>query len=185
MGAARGTGDGHRSLTVGRARHDGGVDHDDRPLDTAEMRRVLGQFASGVVIVTGDDAGTPVGFACQSFASVSLDPPLVLFCPARTSQSWPRISTSGSFAVNVLAADQQEVSARFAQRGADKFAGLAWHPSPWGPVIDDVLASVLCTIEAAHPAGDHEIVVGRVQELRTAREHGPLVFFRGAYGVDA
>lgn len=151
--------------------------------DAAELRRVLGMFASGVVIVTGDAAGSPAGFACQSFASVSLDPPLVLFCPARTSRSWPAIAPSGRFAVNVLAADQQEVSARFATSGVDKFAGLVWRTSPWGPVLDNVLAVVQCVVEDVHAAGDHEIVVGRVQQLITHREHGPLVFFRGGYGV--
>lgn len=153
--------------------------------DPAELRRVLGMFASGVVIVTGDAADGPAGFACQSFASVSLDPPLVLFCPGRTSRSWPAIAPSARFVVNVLAADQQAVSARFAQSGVDKFAGLAWRPSPWGPVLPDVLAVVQCTVEDVHPAGDHEIVVGRVQQLITHREHGPLVFFRGGYGVRA
>lgn len=150
-----------------------------------QMRRVLGSFASGVVVVTGDDGGTPVGFACQSFASVSLDPPLVLFCPAHTSSSWPRIRASGRFAVNVLADDQGEVSARFATTGVDKFDGLAWHPTQWGPSIEGVLATVLCTVQDVHPAGDHDIVVGRVQQLVTYREDGPLVFFRGAYGLPA
>lgn len=151
--------------------------------DPTELRRVLGHFASGVVIVTGTDDGTPVGFACQSFASVSLDPPLVLFCPARTSRSWPRIARSGRFAVNVLAADQADVSARFARSGVDKFAGLDWEPTEWGPALPGVLATVQCTVEQVHPAGDHEIVLGRVQQLLTHREDGPLVFFRGGYGV--
>ncbi len=152
--------------------------------DAAEMRRVLGLFASGVVIVTGDDPdGAPAGFACQSFASVSLDPPLVLFCPAHTSRSWSSIALSGRFVVNVLAADQQEVSAGFARTGVDKFAGLSWHRSAWGPVLDDVLAIVQCTVEDVHPGGDHDIVVGRVRQLLTHREHGPLLFFRGGYGV--
>lgn len=148
-----------------------------------QMRRVLGSFASGVVIVTGDDDGAPVGFTCQSFASVSLDPPLVLFCPAHTSLSWPRIRTSGRFAVNVLADDQHSVSARFATRGGDKFAGLDWRPTPWGPLITGSLATVLCTVQDVHVAGDHDIVVGRVQQLVGHRTVSPLVFFRGTYGL--
>lgn len=148
-----------------------------------QMRRVLGSFASGVVIVTGDDDGAPVGFTCQSFASVSLDPPLVLFCPAHTSFSWPRIRTSGRFAVNVLADDQQHVSARFAVKGTDKFTGLAWYETPWGPAIEGTLATVLCTVQDVHVAGDHDIVVGRVQQLVTHREDAPLLFFRGAFGL--
>ena len=152
-------------------------------LDPSEMRRVLGSFATGVVVVTGEVDGAPVGFACQSFASVSLDPPLVLFCPAHTSRSWPRIRDSGRFAINVLAADQREVCAQFATSGADKFAGVAWSPTAFGPAIGGTLASVLCTVEQVHEAGDHDIVVGRVQELVTHREDGPLLFFRGGYGL--
>ena len=148
-----------------------------------QMRRVLGSFASGVVIVTGDDDGTPVGFTCQYFASVSLEPPLVLFCPAHTSLSWPRIRASGRFAVNVLADDQQHISARFAVKGGDKFAGLAWHATPWGPAISGTLATVLCTVQDVHVAGDHDIVVGQVRQLVTHREDAPLLFFRGAFGL--
>ncbi len=159
------------------------VDSLDRTGTAEEMRRVLGSFATGVTVVTGTALGQPAGFSCQSFAAVSLDPPLVLFCPATTSTSWPRIATSGRFAVNVLADDQQDISARFGRSGVDKFAGLEWHPSPWGPVLDGVLATVQCTIEDVHPAGDHEIVVGRVQQMLSHRECGPLVFFRGSYGV--
>ena len=152
-------------------------------VDPAAMRRVLGSFATGVVVVAGEDAGEPVGFACQSFASVSLDPPLVLFCVANTSASWPRIARSGRFAVNVLAADQVEVGARFGRSGGDKFAGLDYRSSAWGPVLEGVLSTVLCTVEDVHAAGDHQIVVGRVQSLLTHREDGPLLFFRGAFGL--
>lgn len=152
-------------------------------LDPFQMRRVLGEFATGVVVVTGDDGDQPLGFACQSFASVSLDPPLVLFCPASTSLSWRRIARTGRFAVNVLAADQQDVSARFGRSGGDKFADLAWSPTEWGPALDGTLASVMCRIEDIHRAGDHEIVVGRVQCLVTHREDPPLLFFRGSYDL--
>lgn len=148
-----------------------------------EMRRVLGAFVSGVTIVTGTDEGEPVGFACQSFASVSLEPPLVLFCAARTSRSWPRIRRSGGFCVNVLAADQQEVCSVFATAGADRFAGVSWHPTQWGPALDDSIATVMCDIEAVHVAGDHDVVIGHVRQLVTSREHGPLVYFRGSFGL--
>ena len=103
----------------------------DHVVDASEMRRVLGHFASGVTIVTGMDAGEPVGFACQSFTSVSLTPPLVLFCPAHTSSTWPRIRKAGSFSVNVLAEDQTDLCLRFATSGADKFGGLDWHETAW------------------------------------------------------
>lgn len=150
-----------------------------------EMRRVLGSFASGVTVVAGVDDGEPVGFACQSFASVSLDPPLVLFCPARTSLSWPRIQRSGRFCVNVLAEDQQDVCLRFATRSVDKFAETQWAQTPWGPALEGVLATVMCEVEAVHRAGDHDVVIGRVRELVTLREAAPLVFFRGAFGLDS
>ena len=150
-----------------------------------EMRRVLGSFASGVVVVTGDDGSVPVGITCQSFASVSLDPPLVLFCPARTSSSWPRIEASGRFVVNVLASDQRPLSDRFSTRREDKFAGLAWEDTPWGPCLPGSLATVFCTVAAVHPGGDHHIVVGRVEQLVAHRDDDPLVFFRGAFGLTA
>ena len=153
------------------------------PVAPADLRRVLGSFATGVVVVTGEDETGPAGFACQSFASVSLDPPLVLFCPAHTSTSWPRIARTGRFVVNVLAADQREVCAQFATTGTDKFAGLDWSPTDWGPAIEDVLAQVMCTVQDVHRAGDHDIVVGHVQQLVTPREDGPLLFFRGDYGL--
>ena len=146
------------------------------------LRRVLGSFASGVVIVTGNDDGRPVGFTCQSFASVSLDPPLVLFCPAHTSRSWPLIRASGRFAVNVLAADQRQTCLRFALSGADKFTGVDWEPTPWGPTLAGSLSTVLCSVEHVHPGGDHDVVVGRVERLATHRDEPALLFFRGGYG---
>lgn len=150
-----------------------------------EMRRVLGSFATGVTVVTGTAGGLPVGFACQSFASVSLEPPLVLFCPAHTSRSWPLIRDSGSFCVNVLADDQEDLCARFATTGADKFADLAWHQTPWGPSLDGVLSTVMCEIQDVHVAGDHDIVVGRVRELVLHRDDAaPLVFYRGTFGLE-
>jgi flavin reductase (DIM6/NTAB) family NADH-FMN oxidoreductase RutF len=150
----------------------------------AEMRRVLGSFATGVTVVTGTALGEPVGFSCQSFASVSLDPPLVLFCPAHTSRSWPLIRDAGKFCVNVLAEDQEDLCARFATTGADKFAGLTWHETEWGPSLDNVLSTVMCDVEAVHSAGDHDIVVGRVRQLVLHREAKPLVFYRGTFGLE-
>ncbi|HWH28305.1 MAG TPA: flavin reductase family protein [Mycobacteriales bacterium] len=163
-----------------------GMDHEATPL---EMRRVMGQFCSGITVVAGFTAeDKPVGFACQSFASVSLDPPLVLFCVATTSRSWPLIRESGRFAVNVLAETQQDVCATFGRPGKDKFADLSWERTEWGPSIDGVLATVLCDVHDVHRAGDHDIVVGHVRQLWTASPDGaspgPLLFFRGRYGID-
>jgi 3-hydroxy-9,10-secoandrosta-1,3,5(10)-triene-9,17-dione monooxygenase reductase component len=152
-------------------------------VDSTELRRVMGHFATGVTVVTGTDDGEPVGFACQSFTSVSLEPPLVLFCPAHSSRSWPRIQTSGSFSVNVLAEDQLELCKTFASSSTTKFEGLAWHPTQWGPSLDNVLATVHCDIWQVVPAGDHDVVIGSVQEVVTHRDAQPLVFFRGQFGL--
>lgn len=155
----------------------------DATLPATELRRVLGAFATGVTVITGDAAGRPVGFACQSFSSLSLDPPLVLFCPARTSTTWPLIQASGSFTVNVLADDQETLCRLFAGPG-DRFEGLAWQGSSTGPVLPGVLATVHCDVEAVHDGGDHELVVGRVRDLLLHRDAGPLLFFRGGFGLD-
>jgi flavin reductase (DIM6/NTAB) family NADH-FMN oxidoreductase RutF len=158
-------------------------------VDPPRFRTMLGQFASGIVLVTGSDDDGPVGFTCQSFCSVSLDPPLVSFCVGSTSTSYPRIRRSGSFAVNVLAQDQQGLSRRFAQPDTDRWSGVARRPGPGGnPLVAGALAWLDCTITAEHPAGDHTIVVGRVEALgvEALGSDGdaptePLVFFRGRY----
>lgn len=153
-------------------------------IDPRAMRDTLGRFCTGVVLVTGGPAGRPAGFAAQSFVSVSLDPPLVAVCPARTSRSWPLIRDAGRFCINVLAADQKPLCDGFARSGADKFAGVAWRSGVTGaPIVDDVLAFVDCELEAEHDAGDHTIAVGRVCDLGIFDDpRAPLLFFGGAYG---
>lgn len=153
----------------------------------AAMREVLGHFATGVVVVTARRDGDLLGFTCQSFASLSLDPPLVSFAPARTSTTWPRIREIGAFCVNVLAADQRALSVGFARpsRGVDKFAGVDWYPGPSGaPVLAGVSAWVDCTLWAEHDGGDHTIVVGHVQDMGSDPTTLPLLFYRGAYGIN-
>ena len=134
-----------------------------------KFRDVLGTFASGITVITTVSNGEPIGMTCQSFSSVSLDPPLVLFVPARSSRAWPVIQRTGRFCVNILAADQEHVSAQMATKGADKFAGLDWHPAEvtGSPVIDGSLAHLDCTIHTVHEGGDHYVVVGRVEHLET------------------
>lgn len=153
-------------------------------LDAARFRYVLGHFATGVTVVTtADDAGVPAGLSVNSFTSVSLDPPLVAFCVARGSSTWPRIRALGTFCVNVLSEDQEDISRLFATRGVDKFRGVGWRPAESGaPVLVGGLAWLDCTVEAEYEAGDHLIVVGRVRETAVAHEEGPLVFYRGGYG---
>ncbi|ARF55846.1 flavin reductase family protein [Streptomyces gilvosporeus] len=162
-------------------------DDERAPLDPAEFRSVLGHFASGVTIITAPGGDGPAGFACQSFASLSLDPPLVTFMVARTSTTWPRISRAGVFCVNILGAGQGELCRGFAVSGADKFAGVAYTAAPatGSPRLADVPAWIDCTIQAVHTGGDHLIVVGRVEALATdpsAAAAGPLLFHRGAFG---
>jgi flavin reductase (DIM6/NTAB) family NADH-FMN oxidoreductase RutF len=147
------------------------------------MREVLGYFASGVVVVTAAGTDGPLGFTCQSFASLSLDPPLVSLAPARTSSTWPRIRAAGSFCVNVLADDHEHHSVRFARSGVDRFAGVSWSPGPDGaPILDGVAAWVAATLEHEYDGGDHTIVVGRVRALGADAGRAPLLFHRGRYG---
>lgn len=146
---------------------------------------MLGHFCTGVTVVTGVSSdGAPVGFACQAFAALSLDPPLVLFCPQRTSRSWAAMS--GHFCVNVLAESQRGLSAVFGTAGADKFAGVSWTPSSTGsPVLDGVLTWVDCSVAAVHEAGDHYVVVGSVVELGPVSDERPLLFYRGRYAAQS
>jgi 3-hydroxy-9,10-secoandrosta-1,3,5(10)-triene-9,17-dione monooxygenase reductase component len=146
------------------------------------FREVMGEFATGVVVVTAQASDGPVGMTCQTFSSVSLDPPLVSFIPARTSRSWPLMRDAGHFCVNVLAVGQEDLAAVFASKGADKFAGVSWRASETGaPVLDGSLAYVDCTIEAVHPAGDHDIVIGRVRALSACADGEPLLYHRGRF----
>jgi 3-hydroxy-9,10-secoandrosta-1,3,5(10)-triene-9,17-dione monooxygenase reductase component len=162
--------------------HDPGV-RVTSPPDPLTMRAVLGHFCTGVTVVTGHDGQRPYGFACQSVTSVSLDPPYVSFCPARTSTSWPMIRTAGQVCINVLAAGQRSVCAIFATPGADKFAEVPWSVGDNGsPVLPDALASIEADIEFEHAAGDHTIVVARVTALHAHQDRRPLVYYRGGYG---
>ncbi|MCC5478672.1 flavin reductase family protein [Streptomyces barringtoniae] len=163
------------------------VREDERaPVDRAEFRRVLGSFASGVTVITAPAADAedgPAGFACQSFASLSLDPPLVCFMVGRTSTTWPRIARAGVFCVNVLSAGQDELCRAFAVSGADKFAGVAYDPAPasGSPRLAGTAAWIDCTVHAVHTGGDHLIVVGRVDALGTEDPGEPLLFHRGRF----
>ncbi|CCG05764.1 flavin reductase family protein [Blastococcus saxobsidens] len=155
-----------------------------RIVDPRLMREVLGHFASGVTVVTADAPEGPIGFTCQSFSSLSLDPPLVALAPARTSRTWARLRDIGRFCVNVLAEGQDAVSQNFARSGADKFAGVRWTPSAHGsPVLEDVVAWIDGELWAEYDGGDHTIVVARVLDLDAAPDRRPLLFHRGAYGL--
>lgn len=156
----------------------------DVSFDSATFRRVLGHYPTGVCVVTAvEDDGAPVGMVVGSFTSVSLDPPLVAFFPAKSSTSWPRIEKLGRFCVNILAADQLALCRQIAGPGQDKFRDVAHRASANGsPILDNVVAWIDCTLDAVHEAGDHYIVLGRVAALEVDRAERPLLFFQGSYG---
>ena len=150
------------------------------PGTAREFRDALGRFATGVTVVTCAADG-PLGITANSFASVSLDPPLVLWSPARFSRRFDAFAEARHFAVHVLGQEQSALCEGFSASG-DAFDGLAWAPNAEGvPVIDGCLARFECRTHARHDGGDHDILVGRV--LRAASRGGaPLVFSAGAYG---
>ncbi len=148
--------------------------------DKKSLRQALGAFATGVTIVTArtQETGEPVGFTANSFASVSLDPPLLLVCLAHTAASYRVFREADSFAVNVLAADQQETALRFATRGADKFGPTRWHEGIRGaPLIEGCLARFDCAIHQRVTAGDHDILMGRVLDF--SRHEGEALLYHG------
>ncbi|MEV5829568.1 flavin reductase family protein [Spirillospora sp. NPDC052242] len=155
--------------------------------DPADFRRAMSEFATGVTVVTAIDGGEPIGFACQSFTSVSLEPPLVLFCADHRGRSWPRIRAAGRFCVNVLGEDQRDLCQRFGSSRGRKFEDLGWDVSPWGtPALRDVLLAVHAEVHAVHRAGDHDVVIGRVLAVERPEDRldRPMIFFRSRFGVD-
>lgn len=155
------------------------------PAIAADMfRNVLSHYPTGVSIVTADvpDIG-PVGLVVGTFTSLSLEPPLVSFMPAKSSTSWPKIESSGSFCVNVLGANQGELCRQFASSKGRKFEGVDWRPGATGsPILDGAISWVDCTIEQVLDSGDHQIVVGRVVDLRVESDELPMTFLRGSFG---
>jgi flavin reductase (DIM6/NTAB) family NADH-FMN oxidoreductase RutF len=137
------------------------------------LRDAFGRFATGVAFVTTDVEGTPLGLIVSSFAAVSLEPPLVSFCPARDSLTWRRMRHAGGFAVHVLGARHAGFARRAAPPDADRFA----------EPVRDALALIECDLETEHPAGDHWIVVGRVRHVRLSGGREPLVYFAGGFGA--
>jgi 3-hydroxy-9,10-secoandrosta-1,3,5(10)-triene-9,17-dione monooxygenase reductase component len=148
------------------------------------FRDALGRFATGVVFVTAAPDGEPCGLIVNSLASVSLEPPLVSFCPSRMSLTWSRMRRSGRFGASVLARRHEEFARRATPAGADRFAAVEWALGRHGvPLLTDALATLECEIVAEHAAGDHWIVVGRVDDSQTSPAERPLVFFAGAFGT--
>ncbi|MBP2302600.1 flavin reductase family protein [Azospirillum picis] len=156
----------------------------ENPIDPRAFRSALGCFATGIAVITTiAPDGLPIGVTVNSFSSVSLDPPLVQFCIGRAAMSFAAFTTARHFAVNILAADQQDMSSRFSRRDLqERWSGLDIITGRGGVrLLPGCLATLECDREHLYDGGDHLIVVGRVRNL-TAREDGePLLYFRGAY----
>lgn len=149
------------------------------------FRRCLGQFGTGVAIITTQHEGQMAGATVNSVASVSLDPPLVLWSIGRTSRSFELFENAKGFVINILSKDQMELSRHFAGSATDKFAGLKTIPGHDGiPMIDGAIAHIECTNEASHDGGDHVIKIGRAVNVRRY-DGDPLLFVQGRYVVPA
>ena len=147
------------------------------PPGEQSLRAAFGRFATGVAFITTQVGDTPLGLIVSSFAAVSIEPPLISFCPARNSLTWQRMRLAGAFSVSVIAAPHAAFTRRAAAPGADRFADPE--------VLRDALAVLDCNLEAEHVAGDHSIVVGRVRRLRVSVSGDPLVYFAGRFGAFA
>lgn len=153
----------------------------DPAADPRAFRDALGRFATGVTVVTCAGPDGPMGITANSFASVSLDPPLVLWSPAKSSSRFGTFHVAGRFAIHILEEDQDHIAMAFT-RAKDAFGGLDWAPDSNGvPIIDGPLARLDCALEVAHDAGDHAIIVGRVLGC-TCSDGDPLVFQGGRFG---
>lgn len=156
-------------------------------IEPTRFRAVLGRYPTGVCVVTaaaGEGEREPVAMVVGSFASVSLDPPLVGFFPARTSRSWPRIERAGAFCINVLGADHLDLCRQITRSPTGKLVGAPYRVAPHGaPILKEAVAWIDCTLESVFPAGDHDCVIGRVQALGDGEAEMPLLFHRGRYGT--
>jgi flavin reductase (DIM6/NTAB) family NADH-FMN oxidoreductase RutF len=151
-------------------------------IDVARFKEVLGHFATGVAVVTAVTPEGPVGFTCQTFGALSLEPTLISFSAVSASNSWPRVRDVGTVGVNILSSDQEAVARVFGTSGGEKFAGVTWSPGPKGaPLIDGALAHLEGRVEFVTTQGDHDIVVVAV-EYALSHPGAPLVFYRGRFG---
>jgi len=151
--------------------------------DPQRLRKVLANFPTGVAVVTGDTENGPLGMAINSFTALSLKPPMVLFCPAVTSKTWPVLRSDGQLAINILSSDQERVSRAFAGAVQHRFSGVDWTAAANGsPLLEDAIAWLECEIAAEFLAGDHTIVIAHVQRIGINKNaSSPLVFFRSTY----
>ena len=156
-------------------------------ISAAKFRKTVGNFATGVTVITTRDArGNPKGLTANAFASLSLDPPLVVVCVDRGSDTYRALQSVGAvFAVNILAEHQQELSQKFASKaGSEKFEGVECREEKTGaPILEDILAFMECKVVEQFDGGDHRIIVGEVENLGANETRGPLLFYRGRYGL--
>jgi flavin reductase (DIM6/NTAB) family NADH-FMN oxidoreductase RutF len=152
------------------------------PVTSEEFRRACGRFATGVTIATAiDDTGMPHGLTVSSFTSVSLEPPLVLICLGHRVTVIDIFRKAKYFGINVLGADQQEMSDRFARKGQDRFGGLTWEAGKTGvPLLPGSIARIECTVHEWFTSGDHDILVGQMVGA-TVEDGAPLIYFSSRY----
>ena len=151
-------------------------------IDRDLFRAVMGRFASGITVITARSTdGAPHGMTVSAFSSLSLDPPLVLVCVGTEATMAPLLAEATAFGVNILGDGQEALSRRFAGKLDDRFAGIGYTDGLLGaPILDEVLAWMQCRIVARHPAGDHVILVGQVEQA-DVRDGKPLLYYRGGY----
>ena len=157
---------------------------DETAIDAALFRQVLGNYPTGVTVITALSAnGDPLGMVVGTFTSVSLDPPLVGFLPDKKSSSWPLIEAAGHFCVNVLGRDQLALCKGLTRSGADRFSGVEYTISQHNlPVLAGTMVSIECRLHAVQDAGDHWFVTGLVLGLESKRDTDPMLFHKGQYG---
>lgn len=153
-------------------------------VDQRSFRKALGCFATGVTVVTAKNPETNVmaGVTVSAFSSLSLEPPLVLFCLSNKNSNLETFRTSGTFGINILAETQRDLSIRFASRSDDKWAGVAFETWNSGiPMLSGCIANLECRLVETHDGGDHLIVIGEVVHLKAQEGGSPLIYFRGSY----
>jgi flavin reductase (DIM6/NTAB) family NADH-FMN oxidoreductase RutF len=151
-------------------------------IDVAHFKEVLGHFVTGVAVVTAASPEGPVGFTCQTFGALSLEPTLISFSAVSASNSWPKARDVGVLGVNILSSEQEAVARVFGRSGTEKFSGIGWSPGPNGaPLIDGVLAHLEGRVEFVTTQGDHDIVVVAV-DYALSHHGAPLVYYRGGFG---
>ncbi len=150
-------------------------------LDVSHFKEVLGHYATGLVVVCATTTDGPAGFTCQTFGSLSLDPPLLTFAAGVDGQSWSRVKECRVVAVSILSAEQEPLARQFATSGVDKFDGVAWEKAPGGsPVLEGALAHIEGTVVTLSTHGDHDVAVVEVSYVH-ARSGRPLIYYRGGF----